>query len=74
MLEVRALEQVVQTANAIPTIPIAFERHDVLPVLLHMAMVRAQNVDEHLAGRVLESGGELDLVRIAREIVERASR
>ena len=62
-VDVTSFKQIVQSANAVPAIPVSFEANAMLSVFAGVTMVRAQEVDQDV-GRTEEASGTEDPKRI----------
>src|SRR5829696_9473991 len=62
-------QEVIQPADAVPAVAVAFEDEAVLAVLARPAVVLGEEVREHAGAVVVEADVEGDLARLAGEVV-----
>src|SRR5207302_8390614 len=73
-LEFGALEQIVETADAVPAIAVAFEIDAMFPAVSRGAVIGSQKIDKLLPVTPFESGGECQLARLIGEVVQEQDR
>src|SRR3954452_3978661 len=72
--ELAALEQIVEAADAVPSVAIGFEADAMLAAIVRLAVIGCQQVDELIRAVPLEAGRELHLARRVTEIVQEQHR
>src|SRR3954468_13996987 len=72
--ELAALEQIVEAADAVPSVAIGFETDAMLSAIVRLAVIGRQQVDELIRAVPLEAGRELHLARRVTEIVQEQHR
>src|SRR5262245_32882618 len=74
VVDLAAAKQVVQPADPVPAIPVAFDHHAMAAAVVGTAVILGQEVDQQLAVLRLDPDGETDLARLGVEVVHEQNR
>src|SRR5580704_18427410 len=73
-IDVAALEEIIEPADAVPAISIAFHHQPVAAAFVGAAVILAQKIDQQLAGFAGQPDRKRDLARLLIEIVHQQHR